>query len=63
MIKNSFRVELDDGKSYVLYYEKQGKFFSLPFLWSNKYGLHRPGNVKRISEANFEAMAAKFNKA
>ena len=63
MIKNSFRVELDDGKSYILYYEKLGRFFSLPFLWSNKYGLHCPGIVRRISKANFEAMAAEFNKA
>lgn len=60
MANKSFRVYLDDH-SYVLYYEKGGKYYTLPCLWSEKYGLTRPGNVRRISKVNFDRMAVEYN--
>lgn len=53
----TYKVMWEDGKSYSVYYEKQGRYYRQNARYWEKGGYSVPQTCKRISKDEFDRMS------
>ena len=59
MMKNTFTVTQDGGRSHEIYGEKSGRYYMMRFAYSEKFGYEIHQRTFRISKQRYEAEKAR----